>query len=32
VLPDTPADHLTRLVEHVHQTTERTPVANRRTR
>jgi uroporphyrinogen decarboxylase len=28
VLPDTPADHLTRLVEHVHQTTERTAVAN----
>jgi len=28
VLPDTPADHLARLVEHVHQTTERIPVAN----
>jgi uroporphyrinogen decarboxylase len=29
VLPDTPAEHLTRLVEHVHQATERMPVANR---
>jgi uroporphyrinogen decarboxylase len=29
VLPDTPAEHLTRLVEHVHQSTERIPVANR---
>jgi uroporphyrinogen decarboxylase len=28
VLPDTPSDHLARLVEHVHQTTERIPVAN----
>jgi uroporphyrinogen decarboxylase len=28
VLPDTPSDHLTRLVEHVHKTTERTAVAN----
>jgi uroporphyrinogen decarboxylase len=27
VLPDTPSDHLTRLVEHVHKTTERTSVA-----
>src|SRR5919109_1217940 len=26
VLPDTPAEHLTRLVEHVHKTTERIPV------
>ena len=29
VLPDTPPEHLTRLVEHVHETTERIPVANR---
>jgi uroporphyrinogen decarboxylase len=29
VLPDTPAEHLTRLVEHVHQATERIPVGNR---
>jgi uroporphyrinogen decarboxylase len=28
VLPDTPSDHLTRLVEHVHKTTERTAVAS----
>jgi len=28
VLPDTPSDHLTRLVEHVHLATERTSVAN----
>jgi uroporphyrinogen decarboxylase len=28
VLPDTPSDHLTRLVEHVHAVTERTAVAN----
>src|SRR5918995_366172 len=28
VLPDTPSDHLTRLVEHVHNATERTSVAN----
>jgi uroporphyrinogen decarboxylase len=28
VLPDTPSDHLTRLVEHVHKATERTAVAN----
>jgi uroporphyrinogen decarboxylase len=28
VLPDTPSDHLTRLVEHVHRATERTAVAN----
>jgi uroporphyrinogen decarboxylase len=28
VLPDTPADHLTRLVEHVHKATERTSVVN----
>jgi uroporphyrinogen decarboxylase len=28
VLPDTPSDHLTRLVAHVHQVTERTSVAN----
>jgi uroporphyrinogen decarboxylase len=28
VLPDTPSDHLTRLVEHVHLATERTAVAN----
>jgi uroporphyrinogen decarboxylase len=28
VLPDTPSDHLTRLVEHVHKVTERTIVAN----
>jgi uroporphyrinogen decarboxylase len=27
VLPDTPSDHLTRLVEHVHLATERTAVA-----
>src|SRR5918999_508419 len=27
VLPDTPSDHLTRLVEHVHRATERTSVA-----
>jgi uroporphyrinogen decarboxylase len=27
VLPDTPSDHLTRLVEHVHRVTERTSVA-----
>jgi uroporphyrinogen decarboxylase len=28
VLPDTPSDHLTRLVTHVHRVTERTSVAN----
>jgi uroporphyrinogen decarboxylase len=28
VLPDTPSDHLTRQVEHVHRVTERTTVAN----
>jgi uroporphyrinogen decarboxylase len=28
VLPDSPSDHLTRLVTHVHQVTERTAVAN----
>jgi uroporphyrinogen decarboxylase len=28
VLPDTPSEHLTRLVDHVHQSTERTHVAN----
>jgi uroporphyrinogen decarboxylase len=28
VLPDTPSDHLTRLVEHVRLATERTSVAN----
>jgi uroporphyrinogen decarboxylase len=28
VLPDTPPEHLARLVERVHQTTERIPVAN----
>ena len=28
ILPDTPADHLPRLVEHVHLATERTSVAN----
>jgi uroporphyrinogen decarboxylase len=27
VLPDTPSAHLTRLVEHVHLATERTPLA-----
>ncbi|HEX8135136.1 MAG TPA: uroporphyrinogen decarboxylase family protein, partial [Actinomycetes bacterium] len=29
VLPDTPPEHLTGLVQHVHQATERIPVANR---
>jgi uroporphyrinogen decarboxylase len=28
VLPDSPSDHLARLVTHVHQVTERTAVAN----
>jgi uroporphyrinogen decarboxylase len=28
VLPDTPPEHLARLVEHVHRSTERIPVAN----
>jgi uroporphyrinogen decarboxylase len=28
VLPDSPSDHLTRLVEHVHLATERTSIAN----